>query len=436
MEEPDLEDFRNDSATRISKKELINLQKEDDFVNNIRSSRFQEDLVTPKENVNTTKKVSKKTSKESAIKVYLRCKTAREKLELLKHRSLLRNLVKNKPKMREKPVYFFSEQREQLMQQIQQHVQLLVQTCILTHGNVNMCYEYTNCISYLQELEYFGYGCGVNQSSFQVPNLKDAITLVSSLELRNLQQPGTDNEVNYLSHEQVDIICNSEVLVYRELLPNFENSLVSNTQDRKFSLSEDCLIAYGLAGMSGFFVPVYDLISAYVLPVFTSQQIKERIQCVIRCGSHKDLSNPILKYKSFGVLPGACEKVKPVNLNESKKPLDMYGELPTYVEKYRLWKECKDESSSNKSFAITNLFHDQERNTIVSAKNIKMKRSGSIKMVWTKTLDEIVLTTCKKHNGLSGKAFAELETVLKCSKTAIKQRFNELMKIYQKMNSS
>lgn len=297
---------------------------------------------------------------------------------------------------------------------MQQHVQLLVQTCILDSSGSN---NFTQSVQYLNELGHFrSESPNPQQSLFKVSYLPEAKQIIEIVQSKK----SPENLVSV--GKQMNIISCSPVFMYRELLPRYEK----DGDENKFSVYEDCLIVYGLSQMSGYFPSAAELISTYLMPVHSPNEINARIRTIRQSKTYSSVNNPINQYKMFGNLPPYCKKVADVYPGDVKRPIDMEGKLPDWLQKMKdalktINKNCKNSDDMSSIEKLT-----------TPAKNVKKTSKGRVKTVWTREMDGKVLHICKKHGGLTGEALSDLsKEFLFLSKVELKSRFHELMEIYR-----
>lgn len=407
-EEFDVEDFRDDYVTRISKKELKSLTSK---------------KKNPKEKKKNTRRpkdqqVVNLPDKENFVTIddFKRSKTLREKLAMIKQNPELRSMIAtNRSKHKKlpkslRPLIFSLEQKKKLSQQFQQHIQLLTQTCVVEKQNSSIA---ENMRTFLEEIDFFRINSIVkNASYFNVSSLQEALFIVKYI-------PTADNHENI--EYKMNIIANSNVFMYKELLPEFKTDKDPICKRLKFSYHEDSLITFGVCEMSNkFHMSSSELISRFMLPTRSSKEIRSRIKYAASGRTFKHFSNPIYQYKAFGVLPQSCNKVTEILPNEAVMPLKMSGDLPSWLISLQQRQQISGSTKTNESSYKT------------CAQNLKRPRSGE-KLIqkWTRSMDELILITCKQHDGASKKAINSLANQIPTkTKSQIRKRFYELLSIF------
>lgn len=342
-DEPDTEDLRNDRAVRITKKEVNGLMEElfETFQDEMGISQLEDEgaddedsNVEPLPDFNTPQAIRFEESLASLLSEQHR--TVRAQLEYLRMRkSLLTKTEEEKvpakeslppmspPAPKRPPIMSLSPtQRKRLQQQMQQHVQLLTQLHLLSFRDPQLCAEADTAHMYLAELSTFaensaltrGAGTPGFQSTFRACNLKDALQLIPLVHGQvpeDIEPPRKNvNNVPNLSQHTAWILATRPVFMYPELLPVCALK-PKGPQDRVFfTKAEDNLLALGLKHFEGLDYSK-QLISKYLLPAKTAQQLTARIKNLTMKKSPDNIIKFYKKTKMLPALSGCCEDVLP-----------------------------------------------------------------------------------------------------------------------------
>ncbi|WAQ96870.1 GON4L-like protein [Mya arenaria] len=281
QEEFDHEDFRNDRAVKVSKREVNQLLDE------LYSSLGDNDPLN--EDV------------RQSIKVQLHSDT-RKRYE---QRLILE---------------IGDGERRQIHDQMRKHVQLLTQTFVLAEGNTELQPVADTAAMYLRELHHFGSGSAADtqqRSHFWACNLPGSLELLNTyrsvpipalteedrdrLDLLDFRH---DNQVlPSLTHRQMFVMWTNKVFMFPDLLPAgafFRQCEIKRDRSRvKFLDSEDNLLAMGLAQFHHL-SDSREYIQRFMLPCKSLKQIQIRIKN-LRANAAKD--NAVKYWCKFKVLP-------------------------------------------------------------------------------------------------------------------------------------
>ncbi|KAM6234208.1 GON-4-like protein isoform 2-T2 [Porphyrio hochstetteri] len=352
LDEPDTEDFRNDRAVRITKKEVNELMEElfETFQDEMGFSNMEdegpedEDNVTEsRPNFNTPQALRFEEPLANLLNEQHR--TVKEQLEQLRMKKSSikppQETEKSKPQ-NEKPLQSLvldSVQRKRLQQQMQQHVQLLTQIHLLASSNPALSSEASTTRMFLSELGNFARSSTLLrqpfnpkfQTMFQPCNLKGALQLIEDFHAqvqvdwspRKVVKKSA-NEFPCLPKQVAWILATRRVFMYPELLPIC--SLKANPPRDKiiFTKAEDNLLALGLKHFEGTEFPK-PLISKYLLPTKTAHQLTVRIKNLNMNRAPDNIIRYYKKTKQLPVLFRCCEEIQP----SEWKP-------PVYREEHRL----------------------------------------------------------------------------------------------------
>ncbi|XP_068270592.1 GON-4-like protein isoform X2 [Nyctibius grandis] len=346
LDEPDTEDFRNDRAVRITKKEVNELMEElfETFQDEMGFSNMEdegpedEDNVTEsRPNFNTPQALRFEEPLANLLNEQHR--TVKEQLEQLRMKKSSikppQETEKSKPQ-NEKPLQSLvldGTQRKRLQQQMQQHVQLLTQIHLLASSNPALSSEASTTRMFLSELGNFARSSTLLrqpfnpkfQTMFEPCNLKGALQLIEDFHAQvqvdwspRKAVKKSANEFPCLPKQVAWILATRRVFMYPELLPIC--SLKANPPRDKiiFTKAEDNLLALGLKHFEGTEFPK-PLISKYLLPTKTAHQLTVRIKNLNMNRAPDNIIRYYKKTKQLPVLFKCCEEIQP---NEWKPPVE------------------------------------------------------------------------------------------------------------------
>uniref|UniRef100_A0A672TGT5 GON-4-like protein n=1 Tax=Strigops habroptila TaxID=2489341 RepID=A0A672TGT5_STRHB len=361
LDEPDTEDFRNDRAVRITKKEVNELMEElfETFQDEMGFSNMEdegpedEDNVTEsRPNFNTPQALRFEEPLANLLNEQHR--TVKEQLEQLRMKKSSikppQEMEKSKPQ-NEKPLQSLvldSGQRKRLQQQMQQHVQLLTQIHLLASSNPALSSEASTTRMFLSELGNFARSSTLLrlsfnpkfQTMFQPCNLKGALQLIEDFHAQvqvdwsPRKAVKKTNEFPCLPKQVAWILATRRVFMYPELLPVC--SLKANPPRDKiiFTKAEDNLLALGLKHFEGTEFPK-PLISKYLLPTKTAHQLTVRIKNLNMNRAPDNIIRYYKKTKQLPVLFKCCEEIQPdewkppVEREEHRLPFWLKASLPS-----------------------------------------------------------------------------------------------------------
>uniref|UniRef100_A0A8B9CV04 Myb-like domain-containing protein n=1 Tax=Anser brachyrhynchus TaxID=132585 RepID=A0A8B9CV04_9AVES len=362
LDEPDTEDFRNDRAVRITKKEVNELMEElfETFQDEMGFSNMEdegpedEDNVTEsRPNFNTPQALRFEEPLANLLNEQHR--TVKEQLEQLRMKKSSikppQEIEKSKPH-NEKPLQSLvldCTQRKRLQQQMQQHVQLLTQIHLLASSNPALSSEASTTRMFLSELGNFARSSTLLRQSFypkfqtmfQPCNLKGALQLIEDFHAQvqvdwspRKAVKKSANEFPCLPKQVAWILATRRVFMYPELLPIC--SLKANPPRDKiiFTKAEDNLLALGLKHFEGTEFPK-PLISKYLLPTKTAHQLTVRIKNLNMNRAPDNIIRYYKKTKQLPVLFKCCEEIQPsewkppVEREEHRLPFWLKASLPS-----------------------------------------------------------------------------------------------------------
>uniref|UniRef100_A0A8C0F951 GON-4-like protein n=1 Tax=Bubo bubo TaxID=30461 RepID=A0A8C0F951_BUBBB len=322
LDEPDTEDFRNDRAVRITKKEVNELMEElfETFQDEMGFSNMEdegpedEDNVTEsRPNFNTPQALRFEEPLANLLNEQHR--TVKEQLEQLRMKKSSikppQEIEKSKPQS-EKPLQSLvldSVQRKRLQQQMQDSP-----WCSNELGN------FARSSTLLRQPFSPKF-----QTMFQPCNLKGALQLIEDFHAQvqvdwspRKAVKKSANEFPCLPKQVAWILATRRVFMYPELLPIC--SLKANPPRDKiiFTKAEDNLLALGLKHFEGTEFPK-PLISKYLLPTKTAHQLTVRIKNLNMNRAPDNIIRYYKKTKQLPILFKCCEEIQP---NEWKPPVE------------------------------------------------------------------------------------------------------------------
>ncbi|XP_061871993.1 GON-4-like protein isoform X2 [Colius striatus] len=346
LDEPDTEDFRNDRAVRITKKEVNELMEElfETFQDEMGFSNMEDEGPEDEDNVpesrpNFNTPQALRFEEPLANLLNEQHRTVKEQLEQLRMKKSSikppQEIEKSKPP-NEKPLQSLvldNTQRKRLQQQMQQHVQLLTQIHLLASSNPALSSEASTTRMFLSELGNFARSSTLLrqpfnpkfQTMFQACNLKGALQLIEDFHAQvqvdwspRKAVKKSASEFPCLPKQVAWILATRKVFMYPELLPIC--SLKANPPRDKivFTKAEDNLLALGLKHFEGTEFPK-PLISKYLLPTKTAHQLTVRIKNLNMNRAPDNIIRYYKKTKQLPVLFKCCEEIQP---NEWKPPVE------------------------------------------------------------------------------------------------------------------
>ncbi|XP_039219072.1 GON-4-like protein [Crotalus tigris] len=365
LDEPDTEDFRNDRAVRITKKEVNELMEElfETFQDEIGFPNIEDDgqededgAAEARPNFNTPQVLrfeeplanllneQHRTVKEQLEQ--LRVKKSTVKLPQEMERSKLRN------EKAAQSLALDPGQRKRLQQQMQQHVQLLTQVHLLSSCNPSLSSEASTAQLFLTELESFAQSSLLLnqpsspgfQTSFQPFNLKESLQLIKDFHAHvkvewSPRKAVKKNMNNFacLPKQVAWILATQRVFLYPELLPTCSFKAKTPRDKIVFTKGEDNLLALGLKHFEGTDFPK-PLISKYLLTTKTAHQLTGRI----KNRNMNRVPDNIIRYyrttKQLPVLSRLCGEVQPgdwkppAEQEEHRLPFWLKANLPSIQE--------------------------------------------------------------------------------------------------------
>uniref|UniRef100_A0A674JVI6 GON-4-like protein n=1 Tax=Terrapene triunguis TaxID=2587831 RepID=A0A674JVI6_9SAUR len=301
LDEPDTEDFRNDRAVRITKKEVNELMEE-----LFETVRFQDEMGFS--NMEDEGPEDEDTVAESRPNF-------------------------NTPQALRYDCVVSIKTAEERRWNVFAHVQLLTQIHLLTSSNPSLSSEASTTRMFLTELSNFAHSSMLLrqqfhpkfQTVFQPCNLKGALQLIEDFHAQvkvdwspRKTVKKSANEFPCLPKQVAWILATRKVFMYPELLPIC--SLKAKAPQNKiiFTKAEDNLLALGLKHFEGTEFPK-PLISKYLLPAKTAHQLTVRIKNLNMNRAPDNIIRYYKRTKQLPILFKCCEEIQP---SECKPPVE------------------------------------------------------------------------------------------------------------------
>ncbi|XP_039461477.1 GON-4-like protein isoform X2 [Oreochromis aureus] len=308
IDEPDVEDYRDDKAVRITKKEVNELMEElfetlkEDLAGQEVDDEGHEEEEEPQEEAQTfqthtpEEQQDRECADDEAEDGRIReLRTVKQQLALIRKKQLTgvphdthTELIMLKVSV---------EQKKRLQQQLQQHVQLLTQVYLLTSLVPRLHSEAETCRQFLCELDLLAQRAELIGllalpgfcSVFRASNLQVALQLLEELrqapisyqpQLRPRDARGRMRCFPVMPAELAWLFATRPVFMYPELLPcaSLDPALYCPRRTAAFTAAEDCLLVLGLRNMEGSCDPP-KLVSQFLLRKSLVQVRRRILQC-------------------------------------------------------------------------------------------------------------------------------------------------------------
>uniref|UniRef100_UPI003AAB0102 uncharacterized protein n=1 Tax=Centroberyx gerrardi TaxID=166262 RepID=UPI003AAB0102 len=326
IDEPDQEDYRDDKAVRITKKEVNELMEElfetlkEDLAGQDLDDEGHEEEEEPQEETHTHRNDGS-----------WACRHTHTQHTHCPEPYTLR---------------LDGRQKARLQQQLQQHVQLLTQINLLCSPVDKLHSEAETTRQFLFELDLLAQRGEVLTgllSCFRASNLQAALQLLEELRQRpvayrpRLHRPDALGRMRYypvMPAELAWLFATRPVFLYPELLPccSLDPALYCPRRTAAFTAAEDCLLVLGLRNMEGSSDPT-KLVSQFLLRK-TLVQIRRRILQCCRPGFPDNIVKAYRYQQVLWSMPVACGRVDPadrrppVEREESVLPAWLARSLP------------------------------------------------------------------------------------------------------------
>ncbi|XP_072138465.1 GON-4-like protein isoform X2 [Mobula birostris] len=379
LDEPDMEDFRNDRAVQITKKEVNELMEElfETFQDEMGVPDVEEEVPEDdvKEQVLSSFNTPQALRFEEPLANILteQHRTVKAQIEQLRQRKAKRQATATEAKAAAggsqdpETLSLDPAQKLQLQQQMQQHIQLLCQVHLLTSICEGLRQEADMTKLFLNELASFAekaseiHSAQVPgfQSSFSACNLKEALSLVEEFEQHvrlHVETPPPKEEAkinrkcdesSYLPRELAWILATRGIFMYPELLPHVALQPRQPKDKASFTKGEDNLLALGLKHFEDTDFPK-PLISQYLMPPKTYHQLTVHIK---NLSVSRAPDNVVKLFRKRKVLPPMPSRITAVPPGDMCPPIQRgSGRLPYWLQKslpvIRKWMEQRGAGGS------------------------------------------------------------------------------------------
>ncbi|XP_059836040.1 GON-4-like protein isoform X1 [Hypanus sabinus] len=379
LDEPDMEDFRNDRAVQITKKEVNELMEElfETFQDEMGVPDVEEEVPEDdiKEQVLSTFNTPQALRFEEPLANILteQHRTVKAQIEQLRQRKAKRQATATEAKgaagssQEPETLSLDPVQKLQLQQQMQQHVQLLCQVHLLTSICEGLRQEADMTKLFLNELASFAekaseiHSAKVAgfRSSFSTCNLKEGLSLVEEFEQHvrpHVEAPPPKEEAkinrkcdesSYLPRELAWILATRGVFMYPELLPHVALQPRQPKDKASFTKGEDNLLALGLKHFEDTDFPK-PLISQYLMPPKTYHQLTVHIK---NLSVSRAPDNVVKLFRKRKVLPPMPSRITAVPPGDMRPPIQRgSSRLPYWLQRslpvIRKWMEQRGAGGS------------------------------------------------------------------------------------------
>ncbi|XP_050925660.1 GON-4-like protein isoform X2 [Lates calcarifer] len=363
IDEPDLEDYRDDKAVRITKKEVNELMEElfetlkEDLVGQEVDDEGHEEEEEPQEETHSVQTHTPEqphsigqADDEAEDQPITELRTVKQQLDLIRRRQ---HTLCNTHTHSAEPftLKLDAGQKLRLQQQLQQHVQLLTQIHLLSSPVAKLQSEAETTRQFLVELDVLAHRAELLVasarpgfcSSFRSSNLQEALQLLEELRHTPVTYQPQRHPPDARGHmrcfpvmppELAWIFATRPVFLHPELLPcvNLDPDLYCPRRTAAFTAAEDCLLVLGLRNMDGSCDPA-KLVSQFLLRK-TLVQVRRRILQCCRPGFPDNIVKVFRYQRVLWPMPAACrpvdpaERRPPVEREESVLPLWLVRSLP------------------------------------------------------------------------------------------------------------
>ncbi|KAI4880039.1 hypothetical protein NFI96_019909, partial [Prochilodus magdalenae] len=351
IDEPDVEDYRNDKAVRITKKEVNDLMEElfDAFQDELggqdeegheEEEEKAEDDTTQQEPPSILETIQYEDPLADILKQ--RYRTVKEQLAAIRKRKALLESkgvpipppIPKRPISPSGPLLLTYAQKLHLQQHIQQHVQLLTQVNMLSRSAKGLQTEACTARQFLLELQFFAQRGEQSRSVmdpgfvsvFRASNLQAGLSLLE--ELDHCPKIDSLGQGPLFSGSQIPahlawLMATRPVFLYPELLS--EVALLTFHYKGPFTSAENCLVVLGHKHFQGTIHPL-QLACHYLLVARNVVCLRAHIRGACQKQSPSIIKNYFLEGK-YPFMPLACERVSPGDL---RPPVEREKRLMPY----------------------------------------------------------------------------------------------------------
>uniref|UniRef100_H2L7R1 CASP8-associated protein 2 n=1 Tax=Oryzias latipes TaxID=8090 RepID=H2L7R1_ORYLA len=363
-DEPDVEDYRDDKAVRITKKEVNELMEElfetlkEDLASQEVDDEGHEEEEEPQEDRQTVHSHPAPDPHTEAVEAEAEeewvpgLRTVKQQLAFIRNRQQT-NAHYHKYFQCPEPntLKLNAQQKMRLQQQLQQHVQLLTQIHLLCLPVVKLHSEAETTKQFLFELDMLAQGGELIRSAgqpgfcsaFRASNLQGALELLEELHQTPINYEPQHHPPDARGYmrcfpvmpaELAWLFATRPVFLYPELLPcaSLDPALYCPRRTAAFTAAEDCLLVLGLRNMGGSCDPP-KLVSQFLLRK-TVVQVRRRILQCCRPGFPDNIVKAFRYQQVLWPMPVAChpvdpaERRPPVEREEKVLPLWLVRSLP------------------------------------------------------------------------------------------------------------
>uniref|UniRef100_A0A3P9IAA2 CASP8-associated protein 2 n=1 Tax=Oryzias latipes TaxID=8090 RepID=A0A3P9IAA2_ORYLA len=363
-DEPDVEDYRDDKAVRITKKEVNELMEElfetlkEDLASQEVDDEGHEEEEEPQEDRQTVQSHPAPNPHIEAVEAEAEeewvpgLRTVKQQLAFIRNRRQT-NAHYHRYFQCPEPntLKLNAHQKMRLQQQLQQHVQLLTQIHLLCLPVVKLHSEAETTKQFLFELDMLAQGGELIRSAgqpgfcsaFRASNLQGALELLEELHQTPINYEPQHHPPDARGYmrcfpvmpaELAWLFATRPVFLYPELLPcaNLDPALYCPRRTAAFTAAEDCLLVLGLRNMGGSCDPP-KLVSQFLVRK-TVVQVRRRILQCCRPGFPDNIVKAFRYQQVLWPMPVAChpvdpaERRPPVEREEKVLPLWLVRSLP------------------------------------------------------------------------------------------------------------
>ncbi|XP_030002728.1 GON-4-like protein [Sphaeramia orbicularis] len=380
IDEPDVEDYRDDKAVRITKKEVNELMeelfetlKEDlagqevDDEGHEEEEEVQEETPTVQPDTVEQHNTSPGDD-ETEDEPITEARTVKQQLALIRKRRKGQTQCYTQTNMEPFTLTLDARQKLRLQQQLQQHVQLLTQIHLLSSPVAKLQSEAETTRQFLFELDLLAQRGELLMSSgrqgyrsvFRASNLQGALQLLEELRQTPVNYQPQQHKPDRRGHmrcfpvmpgELAWLFATRPVFLYPELLPcaNLDPDLYCPRRTAAFTAAEDCLLVLGLRNMEGSGDPT-KLVSQFLLRK-TLVQVRRRILQCCRPGNPDNIVKAFRYQRVLWPMPVVCSSINPaeqrppVEREERVMPMWLVRSLPVIYSAVRHFNRLPDSAT-------------------------------------------------------------------------------------------
>ncbi|XP_061521386.1 GON-4-like protein isoform X1 [Phycodurus eques] len=369
VDEPDQEDYRDDKAVRITKKEVNELMEElfETLKEDLAGQEVDDEGHEEEESQEDARTHAKHDAAAHACHTTEEARggEAEDGRPMGERRTVMQQLMFMKSAQqhaqRAHALTLDTRHRNTLKQQVQQHVQLLVQIHLLTSPVEELRNEAETTQHFLFELDVLAQRAELMMSSqrssaFRASNLQGALKLLDALReqpvayVRRKHMPDARGKMRrfaVMPAELAWIFVTRPVFLYPQLLPrvSLDPALYSPRRTAAFTAAEDCLLVVGLQNLEGARDPARLLCD--LLLAKSVDQVRRRILQCCRPGTPDNIVKAFRHKRVVPRMPLACARVAaseqrpPVERDVRLMPLWLLRSLPVISKTVTPLPACK-----------------------------------------------------------------------------------------------